>query len=369
MKIQKIEYIFKKLPLDHAFMTSSGGVSNSTCLFVRLTTECGLRGYGCGYPTSLTNESAQSSLFFSERFSREIIGKSPLRTEKHTSLYREITYANPSVLTAFDTACWDIIGKYANAPLYELWGFDKPKITSSITIGLASVEDMAKDAKFWARKKFTSLKVKVGPDLEHNVAAIAAIRDAVGGGASIRIDANGAMGLESAIAFSESIANYDIEFIEQPVPDVEGLVHLAHHSPVRIAADESITDLYSFPALLEKGAMHVANIKINKMGGITTSRKMVSVAEAYGVPCMVGCMSETPISIAASLHLALSSANITYADLDTFLFLQHTPATGLKIRKGVLQPTHKPGLGIDVDGGLFKNAKAVEYKKVDKGGN
>jgi L-alanine-DL-glutamate epimerase-like enolase superfamily enzyme len=220
-----------------------------------------------------------------------------------------------------------------------------------------------REAEFWKRKHFSSLKIKVGADVDHNVAAISAIRDAVGSEMALRIDANGSMDMDGALAFAEAIAGLDIEFIEQPVNDTSDLVRLASSSPVRIAADESIVDARNFATLLQQGALHVANIKINKFGGVTTSRKLVALADAYGVPCMVGCMSETPISIAASLHLALSSSNVAYADLDTFMFLKHSPASGLKMKKGVLQPTRNPGLGIDVDDSLYKGSKLVEYKK------
>jgi len=363
VKIQTIEYVYRKLPLEHAFATAVGGVSNATCLFVRLTTECGLVGYGCGCPTSLTGESAETAAFFSERFAREIAGKSPLRTEMLTSLYGGITYGNPAVKAAFDCACWDIVGKHAGLPLYELMGFDKPKITTSITVGLGPEERMVGEAAFWVKKKFQSLKIKLGADPAANASVVSAIRDKVGKDVTLRVDANGAMTVSDALAFAHEVANLDLEFIEQPVTGAAEMAAVAKESPVRIAADETITDLSSFAPVLAAGAMHVATLKLTKVGGITTGRKMADVAQAYAVPCMVGCMSETQVSIAASVHLALAHANIVYADLDTFMFLHSDPSSGLKMKKGTLQPSGEPGLGISVSDTVFAHAKSVSFKR------
>jgi L-alanine-DL-glutamate epimerase-like enolase superfamily enzyme len=98
----------------------------------------------------------------------------------------------------------------------------------------------------------------------------------------------------------------------------------------------------------------VATLKVNKLGGISPALKIVGMAEAADVPCMMGCMAENAISIAASLHVALARRNVKYIDLDTFMFLKHQPAEGVKVKKGMMQPRHAPGLGVDVDKKIFK---------------
>ncbi|MHC1608927.1 MAG: mandelate racemase/muconate lactonizing enzyme family protein [Candidatus Methanofastidiosia archaeon] len=363
MKIESVDYIYRKVPLDAAFKTASGGVSNSTCLFVRIKTDTDITGYGCGHPTSLTNEDNRSSLQCAELFSKAIIGKNPARIEHLDATFSSLTYHNPSVKSAFNIALWDILGKKYNAPLYELWGYDKPKIATSVTIGLAQPETMYKDAAFWVRKGFDILKVKLDSDPALSLEVLQGVRDQVGSDITIRCDANGAMRTADAIKLANDIDPLGIEFIEQPVQTLDEMGKVTSSSPLRIAGDEVIRSFDKFPEVLQKKAMHIANIKMNRFGGISSAIKMVAMAQAYGVPCMMGCMAETAISIAASLHVALACSNVKFADLDTFIFLKHQPATGIKIKKGIIQPAYEPGLGVVVDERIFNAPAKSENKR------
>ncbi|MHC1604894.1 MAG: mandelate racemase/muconate lactonizing enzyme family protein [Candidatus Methanofastidiosia archaeon] len=354
MKIENITHLCKKIPLETAFRTSTGDVSNSTCLFVRIETDEGMKGYGCGYPTSLTGESFKTASYFSELFTKEIKGENPLRFEHIDNLFDRITYANPSVKSAFNTALWDIVGKYYDAPLYKLLGYDKSKILTSITIGLDETEKMTKEAIYWVRKGFGILKIKLGQDPKKNIEIVEKIREGTSSETTIRCDANGAMSIMDAIRFAKDTQRFNIEFIEQPVSTVEDMIEITKASPTRIAGDETIMGFNHLASLLGKEAFHIANIKMNRFGGVSKAMKMSSLAQGFDVPCMIGCMSETQISIAASLHLALSHSNIKYADLDTYLFLKYQPAEGLKLKNGMLLPSSKPGLGIEVDKRIFK---------------
>lgn len=354
MKIEDIDFVYKKIPLEKSFSTSTGGVSNSSSLFVRIKTSDGIVGYGSGYPTSMTDEDVKSAIYFSEMFKKDMIGKDPIRIEDLEKAMDGITYGNPSVKFAFNTALWDIFGKYHNAPLFELMGFDKPMIPTSITIGINDQESMIKDSTYWMGKGFRFFKVKLGPDVDFNISALESIRDQLGQEVSIRCDANGAMSLNDARRFMKLARGLDIEFLEQPVNGEEDMAELSRNSSIRIAGDESIPDKYYFPTLLGRECFHIANIKLNRFGGISSGMKMIHAAELYEVPCMMGCMSENAISVAASLHLALAMSNVNFADLDTFLFLKYHPAKGIKVKKGVLRPSKAPGLGVEVDKKIFK---------------
>ena len=354
MKIEDIDFVYKKIPLERSFSTSTGGVSNSSSLFVRVVTSEGIVGYGSGYPTSMTDEDVKSALYFSDMFKKNMIGKDPLRIEDLEKTMNGITYGNPSVKFAFNTAFWDIFGKYHKAPIFELMGYEKRSMPTSITIGINDQEAMIKDAIYWMGKGFRFFKVKLGDDVDFNIGALGSIREQLGPEVSIRCDANGAMSLNDARRFIKLARGLDLEFLEQPVKAEEDMAVLSVNSNIRIAGDESIPDKHYFPALLGKECFHIANIKLNRFGGITSGMKMVHAAELYEVPCMIGCMSENAISIAASLHLALAMGNVRFADLDTFLFLKYHPAKGIKVKRGVLSPSKAPGLGVEVDKKIFK---------------
>jgi len=357
VKITDIEYIYKKMPLEKAFSTATGGVSSSSSFFVRVLTDEGIVGHGCGYPTSITDEDVKSAYYYSDLFKKALIGINPLRREKVNAIMDSITYGNPSVKFAFDTAMWDIFGKYYDSPLYELLGYSKPKIATSITIGLGNIDSTIKDVDFWMRRGFDHFKVKLGPDIDHNVEVLRLIRDDAGPEPHIRCDANGSMSLNDAKRMVMMIRDLDIEFLEQPVRGESEMVDITEYSPIRIAADESIRDRFHLQEIIKNGACHIANIKLNRFGGISYAIKMVNACELSEVPCMLGCMSENVISIAASLHMALASNNVLFADLDTFLFLKHQPAKGVSMKKGFLRPSKSPGLGVEVDKKVFKKAR------------
>ncbi|HOP09133.1 MAG TPA: dipeptide epimerase [Candidatus Methanofastidiosa archaeon] len=357
VKIEEIDFTYRKIPLERAFSTATGGVSNSSSFFVRVTTNEGITGYGCGYPTSMTDEDVRSANYYSELFREGIKGIDPLRREKVCATMDSITYGNPAVKFAFDTAIWDIIGKYHDSPLYGLLGNLRPKMATSITIGLDDVSSMLRDAMFWRRKGFDHFKVKLGPEPDRDIEVLFALRDELGPEPRIRCDANGSLSLPDARKVVMRTRDLDIEFFEQPARDDASMLELTTDSPIRIAGDESIHDRFQLQSALQRKLFHIANIKLNRFGGISQGIKMINSCELSEVPCMVGCMSENAISIAASLHLALSSNNVLFADLDTYLFLKHQPATGLNLKKGFLSPSEDPGLGVNVDKKIFKKAR------------
>ncbi|MBN1785814.1 MAG: dipeptide epimerase [Candidatus Methanofastidiosa archaeon] len=356
MKIEEIEFVYKKIPLERSFATATGGVSNSSSFFVRISTDEGIVGYGCGYPTSGTGEDVKSATYFSNLFKQDIFGMNPIRIESINSVMDSITYGNPAVKFAFNTALWDIFGKAHDSPLYMLLGYNRPKIPTSITIGLNDRDTMLKEARYWHKKGFSHLKVKLGADADAGLDVLSSIRAELGPDVNIRADANGSLALNDARRLVGVAKDLDIEFLEQPVSDEGGMVELTETSPIRIMADELIGDKYHLPRLLGKRAFHLANIKLNRFGGITNALRMIDCCELFEVPCMLGCMSENAISISASLHLALAHTNVKYVDLDTFLFLKHQPAKGLNIKKGIMRPSSSPGLGLEVDERIFKKA-------------
>jgi L-alanine-DL-glutamate epimerase-like enolase superfamily enzyme len=145
------------------------------------------------------------------------------------------------------------------------------------------------------------------------------------------------------------MAKCDVEFVEQPVSaeDVRGLASVRKHSSIPVMADESVHSPADALRLIQAEAVDMINIKLMKSGGIHKARKIAEVAEAAGVPCMIGCMSESELGVTAAVHLAAAIRNIRYADLDSDLLLRDKLVKNtLKVENSVRPLSSLPGLGV-----------------------
>ncbi|MCK4313221.1 dipeptide epimerase, partial [Candidatus Bathyarchaeota archaeon] len=184
-----------------------------------------------------------------------------------------------------------------------------------------------------------------------DVERIKSIRKAVGNEIEIRLDANQGWTPKQAINVLNKTERFNIQFAEQPVPakDLKDLAKVRKHSPIPIMADESVHSPEDALRLIKAEAADLINIKLMKSGGILKGKKIASIAEAAGIPCMVGCMGESGIGIAAAAHLAAAIKNIQYADLDSDLLLKDKLAEkgGTKVRNSMRILSKKHGLGIE----------------------
>ena len=143
----------------------------------------------------------------------------------------------------------------------------------------------------------------------------------------------------------------DIEFVEQPVKarDFDGLKYVTERSYVPVLADESVFSAEDALKIMQMRAADLVNIKLMKCGGLYEAKKIVNIAEAAGVECMLGCMAEeSGIAINASAALGAALSNITRADLDASFSLKELPFTGgftIRDTRYLVLP-EEPGLGI-----------------------
>jgi len=251
---------------------------------------------------------------------------------------------NPAAKAAVDMAAHDLLGQQLGMPVYRLLGLDPDRTPrTSFTIGIDTPEAMGRKAA--AAAGYPILKVKVGtPGDGDNLAAIRAARpDAV-----IRVDANAAWTPKQAVRRIEELCQFDLEFVEQPVPsqDLEGLGYVRARSPLPVIADESCV----VPADVPRVAPHVdgINIKLMKCGGLYQALQMIHLARAHNLQIMMGCMIESSIAITAAAHL---SPLIDYADLDGHLLIDDDPFRGVSVIDGKLMLSSRPGLGLRAAGG------------------
>jgi len=155
---------------------------------------------------------------------------------------------------------------------------------------------------------FPAVKVKVRDAA--GVALVRAVRDAVGPGVGVRIDANGAWDVDTAVTMIAKLSVFDLEYVEQPCASLDDLAAVRRRVDVPIAADECIRSLGDARALRAKDAADVIVLKQQPLGGV---RAALAIAEAAGVPAVVSSMMETSVGIAAGVALAAALPELPYA--------------------------------------------------------
>lgn len=257
----------------------------------------------------------------------------------------------PAARAAIDMALYDLLGQRAGLPLYQLLGFARPQILTSMTLGIASIEESVRHAQEFVKAGFRALKIKTGLDWQEDVERVKAIRAAVGSAIALRVDANQGYPLQQALNFIRDVESCRIEFLEQPVraKDLNDLKLIRASSKIPIMADESALSPEDVFTLAAHGFVDMVNVKLMKTGGISDATRATAVAAARKLPVMLGCNDESRISIAAAVHLACALPGVQYADLDgAFDLVDDIASGGFTVQDGFLIPGEMPGLGVKV---------------------
>ena len=351
MGIQQVEVYRVTLRYKEPFRIAAGASTESHNVIVKVITDYGAIGWGESSPSRrVTGETAETVVKILDKIVPKLIGMCPLRIEQDVEVMDSVVSGNPAAKAAVDMALHDILGKTGRKPLFMLMGGYRTEVLTDITLGIKSPREMAKDAVDAVKKGFKALKVKVGVDPAEDVERIKLIREAVGRETQLRIDANQGWTPQQAIEALNKLDKFDIKFAEQPVPaeDINSLTKVRKNSPIPIMADESVHSPEDALRLIQDEAVDLINIKLMKSGGILKARKIASVAEAAGIPCMIGCMGESEVGIAAGAHFAAAVKNVQYADLDSDILLKDRLVRrgGTKIRNSTRAFYKQHGLGI-----------------------
>jgi L-alanine-DL-glutamate epimerase-like enolase superfamily enzyme len=222
---------------------------------------------------------------------------------------------------------------------------------------------MATTAIEYKNKGVGIIKIKLGKNATEDVERVRKIREAVGNDTRLRIDANQGWNYQDAEYALCKLADYNIEFCEQPMRywDDDKLPELKTISPVKIMADESVFSHYDAERLIKAGACDYVNIKFAKSGGILEATKINTVCARHNIKCMMGGMLESRIASTAFAHFAMIHDNIVFYDMDTSLIGHKVdPVTdGVQYNGFMLEVPDLPGLGADVDNKFLNTLEKI----------
>jgi len=243
---------------------------------------------------------------------------------------------------ALDIALHDRIGRLNQIPLHALLDAPPPKPQpSSFTIALDAPEAMAKMALQVANCPI--IKVKLGGD-DYDIKRLRAIREARPD-VALWVDANAGWSRGEADAYLPDLEALGIEMIEQPLEksDITGMGVLQSRTKIPIVADESVQTLTNIENLAAAGVAGV-NIKLMKVGGISSALVMIKRAKELGLRIMLGCMIETAIGTTAMAHLG---GFAEWLDLDASALITNDPFVGMVLDETcTVRLPDRPGIGV-----------------------
>jgi o-succinylbenzoate synthase len=317
--------LWLSIPFKEPFVTSAGAVRARDLIVLRVDERDGSVGYGEAAPF-------------------EPYDGVPVSAVARVLQERMTPTAYPQVHAADEMAFLDLEGRRLGVPAIEVAA---QSIPVNFTLATETPEDVAAAAAAARAEGFDCFKLKVG--LADDEARVAAVRDAIGADALLRLDANGAWTVDEALGRIRRLAGYRIEFVEQPCGTLEELAAVRRACDVPIAADESIQSAEDVAAAAAGGACDVVSVKLAPMGGVSAARRAIVAAFEAGVEPYVSSTLDGPWGIAASLQLASAERISLHCGLATLGLFDGAIAGALPSPEGGrIEVPAGPGLGVDV---------------------
>ncbi len=350
-RIRRLEFFALDIPLHTPFAIATETITTAGNIAVRITTDDGLSGWGeCSPYQTLTGETQATGLAVARQLGEALLDLPHPAVATAVRRLERVVRGQRAVKSAIDMALHDLAARRAGLPLYAfLGGLNDRQLITDMTIGIGTPEAMAEAALRFREAGFETLKIKLGETADRDIARLRAIRRALGPGIPLRTDANQGWDPLTARRVLAAMPELEVEYCEQPLPywDVAGAAALRRNSPVPIMADESLFDPHDAIRLLQADAADAFNIKLTKAGGLHHALAIAAIAEAAGLPCQVGCFSESRLAITALAHFCLARPVVRYFDMDSPLMLAEDPVKGgiTLAQNGRITVPDAPGLG------------------------
>jgi len=255
-----------------------------------------------------------------------------------------------AAMSGVDIALWDIIGKALGQPLYKVLGAYRDTVPAYAAGGYyqegKSLTDLADEMRHYVDMGYRAVKMKVGGvPWREDVERVRVVRDAIGDGVDLMVDANGAWDAPTALRFGRAIAEYEPYWFEEPVPptDLRGAAQVAAALDIPVAMGENEFTRFGFRDIIAAQAADILQPNPGLCGGISEWRKIAAMASAYHLPMAPHSCGHGSAHLVASIENGLIVE--TYPDLGW----THEVAAPLEFRDGLIHLPDRPGLGIEWD--------------------
>jgi len=354
MRITRVEAFAIHAPRSHRFEAAGVVLTHSDFALVVIDTEAGLTGYGeVSSALSYYRLGASHALDINASLGPAILGENALEIPALVARMDRALRGGRQAKSGIDMALWDIAGKAAGLPVYRLLGGKaRPAVPLNWTMGYLEPEQTAAEAAhFVERHGVQSVRLKIGRPGDIDVRAAAAVRRRLGPNIPIRVDANESYhSPKEAIAAIRRLQPHDIQMVEQPLAahDLAGHAEVRQAIDVPVILDESIQSPRDALEAIRARAADAFNVYVSESGGLLRAQQIIAIAEAAGIPCLIGTMGELQIASAAAAHLGVACANIPFTCdiVGPLRYEESIIQESLRLEDGFFYPPDAPGLGV-----------------------
>jgi L-alanine-DL-glutamate epimerase-like enolase superfamily enzyme len=373
MKITGIETFPFRLPTRRDFWWASLQVPLGGFVFVEVTTDTGLTGFGEATPLPdwggdhgrHGGETQQTVInIIRSTISPALIGVDPTAIELAHMRMDRVLRGNNYARCAVDIALHDLWGKALGQPIYRLLGGAvRNEVRIAHMIGIMPTEEAVAEARAVMADGVSAFQIKAGRDPMLDVQTVKAVRDAVGPGIFLRLDVNQGYGrAKSASRILGAMAG-SLDMVEQPVRDLTEMAELRGQSSIDLIADESCWDEFDALDLVKCRGADAISIYLAKAGGIARARRVAAIADAAGLPCDVNGSIESAIGTAGNVHFALAANAVSLPSVISITaprgkgpckvagryYLDDIVDDAFPFARGAISPLEGPGLGIEIN--------------------
>ena len=376
MKITKINTKPLLIPYKKPFHWAQGVIEAAEVILVEVETDAGVTGYG----ESIGSPSAIAIQALLHKAGEICVSHSPFEnTRLMRQAYQQLFMAHGTcsaprfaaqVLAGLEMALWDVAGKATGCAVHELLGGAVRDYVQYFGFPQGeSAEELAKEAREWAENGSDVIYVKVGRGEELDLAIAAQVRAAIGK-KRLRLDANEAWDPLTASRMIRKLADFDIEFIEQPTTS-ESLAALSQVkvvSPIAIAADQLVFTPEDVYDVCRHQAADIIVLGLHETGGIGRFCKAAAIAEAAGINICLHGLYETGITTCATNQVASTLSNLDDGNqyMNHFLKEDIIMSPELILKEGKLPVLPGPGLGFELDWDAIGRAAEAHEKLLSK---
>ena len=317
---------------------------------VKVETDAGVTGLGLIAASAITDISI-------EYFAKELIGEDPLNHERlwHKMWVPKLVGRRgitTRALSGIDIALWDLKGKVAGMPLWQLLGGARDRLPTYIAGGYyeegKGLRELAAEMEENVEMGAKAIKMKVGgASINEDVERVKTVRAAIGPDVKLMVDANCAYRYYQAIQIARRIEEYDVYWLEEPVlpDDYDGHRKIAEATSIPIATGENEYTRYGFRDLILQGRPAILNADAMILGGITEFMKVAALAQAHDLDVAPHGDQNVHVHLVAAIANGLIVEY--YRDTVDPMWKQIYQETLMLNADGTLSPPNRPGLGLE----------------------